>query len=276
MKEGQILILFLIFITISTTKAQEPIIINGYCTDMISITKETTRELFIQEQAQVAFTDYSTYKLVLDKESAERLGTETITLIFVNDLASMITSVMVENPTTFEVFHLKDHIYYCKHYEFKKESYRRDMKIYEDLEQEITRILENPVEGDTLKDPQPYLDERAVHEKYIDSRYTPLLIKNLTSDVEICIQGNKSGHGIITTETVRKRFFGLIKIKTKTSRAGGWAHPYLYTMRMSDLARECLCLNFHLTSNWSFTRLPCNASAEEWQTWLNNLLKNNE
>ncbi|MCL1932258.1 MAG: hypothetical protein FWF53_00375, partial [Candidatus Azobacteroides sp.] len=182
-------------------------------------------------------------------------------------------------PTTFEVFHLKDHIYYCKHLEFKNESYQREMKECNDLERDITRILENPVEGDTLKDPLIYIDSHAMHEKYIDSRYTPLLIKNLKSDVEICIQGWRSGHGIgiITTETVRKRFFGLIKIKTKTSTAGDWSDPYLYTMRMSDLSRECLCLNFYIkSSNWYFPRLSCNASAEEWQAWLDKLLKDNE
>ena len=139
---------------------------------------------------------------------------------------------------------------YCKSDVLSKEISDSDfIKVFRKEDQYIRYFLEHAVEGDTLK--------QAVVNK-IDSRYTPLLIKNLSNDNDIYIEEIINGDGIKYTKflgiNIKKRYYGF----TETD---------YQKIRMSDFARERLQRIFR-PSLWNFTVPDADASTEEWQTWF--------
>jgi len=263
-------ILIATLVAISTLKAQEPIVISGYYGNSFSFhpySKETASALFIQEQASISFPDNSGRRLVyfisLTEESAQRIGKQVIGVVFVNT-AGIISPInpsffSKEKPATLEIFpFLKGDIYFCKHYETQDVSNQYMMKSYEELERNITRFLENSAQGDTLKE----------YSNLVDSRYTPLLIKNLSNDNEIYLRGTKHNTGY---KIIKKKFFGIIKKKEYAE----WDNTYYYPARMSDFVRDRLREIFR-PIDWSFAFPDANAPAAEWQKWLDELLKGNK
>jgi len=237
-------ILIATLMAISTLKAQEPIIISGFVdrnnyrvTQPFS--KEAASALFIQERGSIAFqypysTEGSVWAITLTEESAQRMGKPIIGVVFVNNAGIIHPPLLSDKePSTLEIIpFLKSNIYFCKHYVPQGATNTYSLEMYDELERNITRFLENPVQGDTLKEPSVR----------VDSRYTALLIKNLTNDSKIYLQ---------------------------------WDRTYYEPVLMSEFVRERLKEIFH-SIYWSFAFPDAKAPATEWQKWFDELLKDNE
>lgn len=239
----------MLFITLIATlmlipdiKAQESIIITGNGIDYGGwqpFSKEAASALFIQEKACIAFpttTERNVFFIKLTKESALQIGESVIGVVFVNNAGIIRPPLYGNEPVTLEIYPFKkSNIYFCKSYEHKGISQQKSMKMYNDLEQDVARFLESPIPNDTLRQPPGR----------VDSRYTPLLVKNLSNDSIIYIEYS------ILSET------------------------YYEPVRMSDFARKRLKEIFRPVF-WSFDFPKADATAEEWRDWLDELLSDNE
>jgi hypothetical protein len=253
----------------------EPIVISGYGIDD-DPQKFVTRilsfygksELFIQEQARIAFNYYSNVHVInLTEESAQKIGSQKIGVVFVNNAGIMRPPYSEKELITLEVFPIKanayilkqlsEHwqipaIYFCKYYKHQKAEQKSSMKMHDDFERDITRFLENPPVGKTLSESViSMLRDR------IDSRYTPLLIKNLANDGEITLEHHGHAHGWYGDGT------------PVTEEIISYS-----TVRISDFVRERLKRIFDSYEGWRFAVPGTDASAEEWQIWLDDLSKN--
>ncbi|WP_163358144.1 hypothetical protein [Dysgonomonas sp. 25] len=244
-------------ISIFTIRAQEPITITGrYTRNIEQLSKRMASELFIQEQAAVAlpgYTQRSVYTLQLDDESAQRAGRDVVGVVFVNNVAVVEPALYSEEPLTLTVYPLKNGIFYCKDYLPQDATGIKAKQMYDNMENDIAGFLEHAIAGDTLKQPK----------NSVDSRYTKQLIKNLSNDNEVYIEQIMHGDGVRY-----KRFLGIV-IKKKNV---GYSSVYYESIRMSDFARNRLKEIFR-PIYWNFNIPDTNASAEEWQAWLDTLLK---
>ena len=237
-------------------KSQEPVAVTGYFTKETvgeQISTQAASELFIQGQACVAFTSRSLASIKLIEESAQRIGRDTIRVAFVNNAGSILPSLYGKKPLMLDIFPFKDDIYYCKNYICQSAEEQYSIKLYDNIENEITKFFEYAVQGDSLKQSLAL----------IDSRYTPLLIKKLSDNTEVYVQQILHGDGIKYI-----KFLGIV-IKKKNF---GFSEIYYQKYPISSIARAKLYEIFR-SRFWNFSTPESNASSEEWQAWLDELLK---
>ena len=272
----------LILITLMATfslKAQEPIIVSGYGIPENQFGRilgdfgaDGASALFIQERAHIALSNTSVYVINLTEKSAQKIGNPKIGVIYVNNVGIISPPYSEKELITLEVFPIKEDntgasrlskhwkipIYFCKHYEHKDSTQQSWMKMYDDFERDIIHFLEHPPVGDTIN--QSVIE---MIKDRTDSRYTPLLIKNLNNDSEITVEYFGHYHTVPDPSNLDER-----------SETVGFTSydPVL----ISDLMREILERTFygHSLGNWTFDVPAVSASAKEWQIWLDELLKN--
>jgi len=248
--------ILIIIMSVSIIKAQEPITVK-LCYEgrgRSQVPKELASEIFIHEKAEIAcdWTRSSVFTLSVAEESIPQIGYSEIQLVLVNN-ASIISPYFLNGDChTLEIYPLRNGIFYCKNYMPQDLPRANGKKMYDDAEKNITNFLEQATVGDTLREP-PNL---------VDSRYTPLLIKNLSNNNEVYIEDIIHGSGVKYV-----KFLG-IKIKEKNI---GFSETYYEPIRMSDFVRIRLEKIFR-PFNWNFALPDTNASAEEWQNWLNELI----
>jgi len=245
--------------SVSIIKAQEPITVK-LCHEgkkHLQVSKELASEIFIHEKAKVAMcnrTQSTVFTLSVAEELISQIGYSEIRVVFVNN-ASIISPYFFKGDClTLDIYPLRDDIFYCKNYIPQERSSVIAKKMYDDIEKDITNFLEHTT--DTLKQPSDL----------VDSRYTSLLIKNLFSDNKVYVEETIHGSGV-----KHIKFLG-IKIKEKMI---GFSSTSYVPIRISDFARLRL-KNIFNSFYWNFAFPETNASAEEWQNWLDRLLNNNE
>lgn len=242
----------------SAIQAQEPVIVKAtYKGERFEVSKELASDVFIYRKAKIAIPNRTdgnnAYAMSLDEESAQKVGLPVIYIFFVNNAKIVHPYIHNKGDTlTLEVYPFRDGIFYCKNYMPQKISDIKAKQMYDNAENDIINFLEHAVQGDTLREP----------ENLVDSRYTPLLIKNLSNDSEVYIEQFLHGDGVRY-----KKFLGIVYKKEKV----GFSEIIYTNIRMSDFARDRLEEIFH-PIYWSFDFPDANASAEEWQTWLDALL----
>ena len=253
--------ILIIIMSVSVVKAQEPITAR-LCYEgrgHSQMSKDLASEIFIHEKAKVVMhnrTESAVFTLSVTEESIPQIGYSEIRVVLVND-ASLISPYFFKRDwLTLDIYPLRNDIFYCKNYMPQELSRVNAKKIYDDIENDITKFLEQATAGDTLRLPS----------NLIDSRYTPLLIKNLLNNNEVYTEETMHGSGVKYT-----KFLG-IKIKKENT---GFSSTSYVPVRMSDLARHRLKEIFR-PFYWNFAFPDNNASAEEWQNWLDRLLNNNE
>lgn len=242
----------------SASAQQEPITVTlRYRGERFLVSKELASSVFIHEQGKVAIpnrTESSAYTMDVAKESIEQVVLPVIHVFFVNNANTIHPYIHNKGDTlTLEVYPLRNGIFYCKSYTPQEISEAKAKQLYDGIENDITSFLEHPTQGDTLKQPS----------NLVDSRYTQQLVKNLSNDNEVYIEQTVHGDGVKYT-----KFLG---IKLKKERVG-YSSTYYEGVRMSDFARARLKEIFR-PIYWSFSYPDANASAEEWQAWLDALLK---
>lgn len=278
MKTSHTLIL-LILISISNLKAQEPILISGYGIEegtfgriLGDFGKDVTSQLFLQEKATISIPPNGVYVINLTEESAKKIGKPQIGIIYINNAGIILPPYSEKELITLQVLpvntnntgasrlyqHYNIPIYFCKHYQHQDSLKQSVMEMYNKFEQDITNFLEQPPIGDTLHSSViQMLKDRT------DSRYTPLIIKNLTNEGEIAIK--YEGH------------YHTIPASKKEISETHYTVNYI-PIRISDLMRTNLEKIFyaHSIGSWTFKTPDIEASAEEWETWLYELLKDNK
>ena len=244
------IILSVLTLTIMPIKAQETVTVTVADNEYKyagELRVNTVSEIFIQEQAGITFRNRDVYTVKLDEKSAQIIGKQTIEITLINDANFHCLS----KGSTLEIFPFKD-IYYCRNCNPQDELGQAVQRSFRAKEREIIRLLEYAT--DTLKSGCE-----------IDSRYTPLLIKNLSNDNEIYIPYSEHGDGLkhikLLGVTIKKKPFI-------------WNETHYESVRMSDFVRMRLSQIFSLKRlDWSFGCLSADASAKEWQRWYDELLK---
>ena len=246
---------------VSTIKAQEPIAVK-LCYEgrgHSRVSKELASDIFIHEKAEVAMrnlTQSTVFTLSVAEDLIPQVGYSEICVVFVNNASIISPYFFNEDCLTLDIYPLKNGVFYCKSYTPQELSSIKAKKMYDDAEKDITSFLEFATEGDTLRQPS----------SLVDSRYTPLLINNLSNNNKVYIEEMLHGSGV-----KHVKFFG-IKVKEKNIELS--STTYVPT-RMSDFARRRLEQIFR-PFYWNFAFPDTNASAEEWQSWFDKLLNNNE
>ena len=244
-------------------ETKKSIIVSGHGIDddPIAFEKAGSSALFVQEHASVSFNYYSNvFILNLTEESAQKIGNQKIGVVYVNNAAIIAPPYSENELITLEVFPIKANayisklsefyqipIYFCKHYEHKDNAQQSLMKECDNIEREITQFLEHPPAGDTID--QSFINMLVVN---IDSRYTPLLIRNLKNNDEIIVK--YIGH----IHEVSGKIHEVISYKP---------------IRISNFVRDRLEWDNVLKNEFNFKVPENNSSAEEWQIWLDELLK---
>ena|GEM_PF-5000833 len=271
-----ILIILLIMGLTGTVRlnAQKPLTVSGYGSGDRLGDFEGKEALFIQEDTRISFFRGGLINVInLTEKSAEVVKNQRIGVVFVNDAALTNPTLSEDVLITLEIFPIKESnppasilaaeyykipLYFCKHYEplNSENAYWIDWR--EEIERDITDFLQHPPIGDTLN-----TDNRIyrVAIDYTDSRYTPLLIKNLTNDGEIHLEWIGHSHSIPPP--------GVPNAVSETH-----AFTTYTTIRVSDFAQKALNRIFHSHETWRFAVPDSNASVEEWQIWLDELLSN--
>ena len=252
--------------------AQKSLIVSGYGGGS-SLGDFTGKEaLFIQEKARISFFRGSIVDVInLTEESAEVVGNQRIGVVFIDDAAVTNPILSEDVLITLEIFPIKESnppfsvlaaeyykmpLYFCKRYEPQNSDGAYWIEWRKEIERDITDFLQHPPVGDTLNfDGRIY----SVATSYTDSRYTPLLIKNLTNDGEIHLE--RMGHVHLAPDP----FTGI---------GGTESVTHYSAIRVSDFARGALNRIFRSHETWRFTVPDSDASAEEWQIWLDELLNN--
>ncbi len=251
-----ILLLALAIMCISIVKAQEPITIKvSYRGERSQVSKELASAVFINEQGKIAVPDRtqsSVYTMNVAEKYIPQIILPVIQVFFVNNAGIVSPHFSKGDTLTLDVYPFRNGIFYCKSYTLQNESQVRAMQQYNSIEKDIIGFLEHAEQGDTLKQPMVL----------VDSRYTPLLIKNLSNNNEVFIEQIMHGDGVKYT-----KFLGIV---IKKERVGYTVIDY-QNMRMSDFARARLKEIFR-PIYWSFDFPDAKASAEEWQVWFDKLL----
>jgi hypothetical protein len=277
MEKAVIFIIILAMNTIPYSNAQEPVVISGYGASkrLGDFGKDGDCALFVQERARIVLHPHPVYVINLTEESTRKIGNRKIGVVYVNNAGIILPPYLENEQVTLEVFPVKENnpgasrlykyytipLYFCKHYEHRDSSKQSYMKMDDDFERDITRFLEHPPVGDTIH----WSVIRMIKDR-TDSRYTPLLIKNLTTDGEVTVEYENHYHTI-----------------PDPSGKGDPGSTYYYlsyeSVRISDLVRERLGWIFHSNSRNSLD-MPdtpaTDAPAEKWQMWLAKLLEGDE
>lgn len=240
----------------SVTWAHEPIIVKAtYKGERFKVSKELASDVFIYEKTRIAIpnrTESSVYIMYLDEESAQKVGLPVIHILFVNNANIIHPYIHSKGDTlTLEVYPFRNGIFYCKNYTSQEVSEIKAKQMYDSIEGDITDFLEHAVQGDTLKQP----------ENLVDSRYTVLLIKNLSNDSEVYVEQLLHSDGV-----QYKKILGIVIKKEKV----GFSEVIYTSVRMSDFVRKRLKAIFR-PIYWNFDFPDANASEEEWQAWLDAL-----
>lgn len=265
----QLFIILILMTTPTLSQAQGPIVVSGYGTgeSQIAFERKGADALFIQERARIAcHRNSNVFRIRLTEESAEKMDSDTIGVVYVNNAAIISPPYSPDESITLEIFpidadnpdaarlsaYYKIPIYFCKYYEHRDPVEQEWMDTYKGFERDIIRFFENPPVGDTISSSVLHMIKVRA-----DSRYTELLVKSLTNDDEVMVEYQGHDHSyspygesksIVTHEPVR----------------------------ISDFARERLEWIFKSYEGWKFDYPAKNASAQEWQTWLDDLLKGAE
>ena len=264
-----IILLIMELMTTFSLNAQEPMTVSGYSSRSIPGGVNYEEALFIQEKARISFVRGGFGVINLTEESAEIVGNQRIGVVFINNAARGSVNFLKDELITLEVLPVnysnpaasklateyKIPLYFCKNYKPQNAEREQWKNWHEENEQKITDFLQHPPVGDTLNATNSVY---SVATNYIDSRYTPLLIENLINDGEIHLEWEGHYHTVPPSRRERSETHSFTTYSTE---------------RVSDFARKMLNRIFHSHEIWRFSVPDRNASAEEWQIWLDDLLK---
>jgi hypothetical protein len=265
-------ILTMALMTTFSLNAQEPMTVSGYGSRSIPGDLRYAEALFIQEKARISFIRGGFDVINLTEESAKIVGNQKIGVVFVNNAAQGSVNFLKDELITLEVFPVNDSnpaasklaarykipLYFCKCYKPQNAEREHWKNWHEENERKIADFLQHPPVGDTLNATNNVYN---IAENYIDSRYTPLLIRNLTNDGEIHLEWEGHYHTVPNPHD-------------PNARSETHSFATYNAIRVSDFARKMLNRIFHSHDRWLFAIPERNASAEEWQTWLDELLNN--